>query len=115
MSPAEPGAVLILSTAPAEAAAAIAEALVAERLAACVQCVAVESRYRWRGRVKRAAEHRLEIKTQAALADAAAARLRALHPYDVPELLVLPVPGGGADYLAWIAAETGAPDGGEEA
>ena len=99
--------VLILSTAPDRAEAErIADALVAEKLAACVQLSPIDSIYRWQGAIERAAEVRLEIKTRAALAQAVEARITALHSYDVPEIVVVPVSGGSDSYLAWIAAET---------
>ena len=100
-------AVLIMSTAGTQAEAArIAEALVAERLAACVQLSPIESWYRWEGKVERAEEVRLQIKTVAALVDQVETRLRALHSYDVPELVVVPIASGSADYLAWIEGST---------
>jgi periplasmic divalent cation tolerance protein len=85
-------AVLILSTAPTrDEAGRIAEALVSERLAACVQLSPIESWYRWEDRIEQAAEVRLHIKTTAQLADRVDRRIRALHSYDVPEIMVLPV------------------------
>jgi len=98
-------AVLILSTCGSrEEADRIAQALVAEGLAACLQVSAIESWYRWQGRIEHAPEQRLHIKTAAALADKAMARIAALHSYEVPEMVVVPITGGSADYLAWIAA-----------
>jgi periplasmic divalent cation tolerance protein len=96
-----------LSTAPdAETAARIARALVHERLAACVNVVAgVRSIYRWQGGVEDATEVLLVMKTAAEQADALAERLRALHPYELPELVVLPVAGGLGGYLAWVLEE----------
>jgi periplasmic divalent cation tolerance protein len=100
--------VLILSTAPDRAEAErIAEALVTEKLAACVQLSAIDSIYRWQGAIERAAEVRLAIKTRAELAPQVEARIKALHSYDLPEIVILPINGGSADYLDWIAAETG--------
>ncbi|RVT89344.1 divalent-cation tolerance protein CutA [Sphingomonas crocodyli] len=84
----------------------IAEALVAERLAACVQMQPVTSIYRWHGAVERAAEVLLHIKTRSGLAPAVEARIRALHSYEVPEVVVVPVSTGSADYLGWIRDET---------
>jgi len=97
-----------LATAPdAEVAARIAHALVDERLAACANLVPqVRSIYRWQGRVEDDTEVLLVIKTRADRVAALADRLRALHPYEVPELVVLPVVGGLAAYLAWMSAET---------
>ncbi len=100
-------AVLIVTSCGSEAEAErIAAALVGERLAACVQMLPVTSVYRWQGAVERSTEVALHIKTRAALADAVVGRVRALHSYTLPELLVLPIAGGSPDYLKWIAAET---------
>lgn len=86
----------------------IADALVAERLAACVQIEAIRSVYRWRGKIERAEEYRLQIKTTAALSAATEARIMALHSYDLPEIVRIGIEGSAA-YLAWIASETTAP------
>ena len=98
---------IAFATAPdADVAARIARALVEERLVACANLVAnVRSIYRWQGRVEDAGEVMLVLKTRADRVGALAERLRALHPYDVPELLVLPVEGGLAPYLDWVRAE----------
>jgi periplasmic divalent cation tolerance protein len=95
------------STAPDEAVAArIARTLVDERLAACANLVpGVRSIYRFQGVVEDEREVLLVIKTRADRIAALAERLRALHPYDVPELLVLPTAGGLAPYLDWVRAE----------
>jgi uncharacterized protein involved in tolerance to divalent cations len=79
---------------------------VGERLAACVQLAPIGSRYVWKGAVQRDDEVLLLIKTEAALFEAVRARVRALHSYETPEIVMLPVTAGDADYLAWIAAET---------
>jgi periplasmic divalent cation tolerance protein len=102
MEPLEP--VLVLSTWPAEVDAdAFAQTLVTERLAACVNLLPpMTSTYRWQGRVESANERQVVIKTTRGRVDDLLARMAALHPYEVPELLVLPVSGGGAAYLAWI-------------
>ena len=87
----------------------IAEALVGERLAACVNRVGpIRSRYRWKGAVESADEQLLLIKARASAIPRIEARLRALHPYEVFELLALPVAGGSAAYLDWLAAESDA-------
>lgn len=95
---------VLLSSCPDEQTARdIADALVAERLAACVTILpGAQSVYRWRGRVERAAEHMLLIKAPAAAYPMLERRLLELHPYDVPELLVLPVHGGHLEYLRWV-------------
>ncbi|MCC6763389.1 MAG: divalent-cation tolerance protein CutA [Deltaproteobacteria bacterium] len=104
-------AVVILSTAGSrDEAERIAAALVEERLAACVNLVdPITSIYRWQGKVARAAEVLMVIKTRRARAARLTARLRALHGYDVPEAIVLPIASGSAPYLRWLAAETSAP------
>jgi len=96
-----------LSTAPdVETGARIARALVEERLAACVNLVpAVRSIYRWQGAVEADTEVLLVIKTRAERIDALASRLRVLHPYELPELVALPVVAGLGPYLDWVAAE----------
>lgn len=96
-------AVLILSTASThDEASRIAEILVTEQLAACVQLSPVESWYRWKDKITRAPETQLEIKTMAHLAAEVEQRIRALHSYDVPEIVVMPITGGSAEYLEWI-------------
>ena len=101
-------ALLILSTAPTrEEAAAIAETLVAERLAACVQVSPIESWYRWEGGVERAEEVRLHIKTRASLAEAVEQRIAEIHSYSVPELVRIPLEGGAESYLMWIEDNVG--------
>ena len=96
-------AVLILSTASThDEASRIAEALVSEQLAACVQLSPIESWYRWEGKVEHQPEMRLHIKTTAALAASVEARVRALHSYAVPEIVMIEIAGGSADYLGWI-------------
>ncbi|ABC80907.1 MULTISPECIES: divalent-cation tolerance protein CutA [Anaeromyxobacter] len=99
---------VVLVTAPdADAAARLARALVEERLAACGNVVpAIRSIYRWEGSVHDEGEALLVLKTRAARVDALRARVLELHPYQVPEVLVLPVEAGSEAYLAWIAAET---------
>ena len=95
--------VITTSVTTREDAHRIAGALIDERLAACVQVTPIESHYRWEGELEQASELRLTIKTTAARAPAAEARISALHSYALPELLVMPVIGGSAAYLAWIA------------
>jgi len=102
-------AVIVLTTWPADAdPAPLATTLVEERLAACINLLSpMESVYRWHGVVERAAERQVIIKTAATVVEALLARLKALHPYEVPEMLVLPVTGGGDEYLRWIGENTG--------
>ena len=102
-------ALVVLVTTPSpERAAEIARALVEERLAACGNVVpGLRSIYRWEGKVQDDAEALLVLKTTRARFEALRDRVLALHPYEVPEVLALPVEAGSARYLAWIAAETG--------
>ena len=97
--------VLVLSTVGTRADAdRIAQALVGERLAACVNVVpGLASTYRWKGAVETAQEVLLIIKTRGERLEELESRLRALHPYDVPEMVVLPIAGGHGPYLDWIA------------
>lgn len=89
----------------ADTAAHIARVLVEEQLAGCVQAIAgVRSTYRWQGTLHTDAEVLLLIKTERARIDDLKRRVAELHPYDMPELLVLEVVDGAADYLAWIEA-----------
>jgi periplasmic divalent cation tolerance protein len=95
-----------------DAAARIAHALVEERLAACVNLIPhVRSTYRWHGKVEQTQEALLIIKTMTTVdLEKLKDRLLTLHPYDVPELLLLPVTYGLDKYLDWIAASVeGAP------
>jgi periplasmic divalent cation tolerance protein len=87
----------------AAAADRIAEALLDERLVACAQrTVPITSRYRWKGSLESADEWLVLLKTRAELAERVVARVVEDHPYDVPEVIVLPVIGGAPDYLDWI-------------
>jgi periplasmic divalent cation tolerance protein len=99
---------VVLMTAPdEETAQRIARALVEERLAACVNRLpGVRSVYRWQGVVEEAGEVLLIAKTAASRAAALAARVRALHPYELPEVVVLPVTDGSEAYLRWVVAES---------
>lgn len=108
MTDAETNVRAVLTTAPnTEVGALIARALVEERLAACVNVIpGVRSIYCWKDEVQDDPEVVLIIKTRADRCEALAARIKDLHPYDVPEVLVLPAVGGSADYLAWIETET---------
>jgi periplasmic divalent cation tolerance protein len=86
-----------------ETAISIAQTLVAERLAACVNVApAVESVYWWQGKMDHSLEYVLTIKTTADRIDALRERLLGLHPYEMPEFVVLTVEGGSDGYLGWI-------------
>ena len=91
-----------------EEAHRIADVLVGERLAACVNILGpVRSVYRWKGQVERNDEIALIAKTQKSLFDRLAARVRALHSYDTPAIVAWPIVAGDAAYLDWIGEETG--------
>ncbi len=90
-----------------DAASALAETLVDERLVACVSILpGVESVYRWEGRVERETEAVLLIETGDDVVNAAVARIEALHDYDVPKIVVLDDVRATAAYAEWVDAET---------
>ena len=95
---------IVLTTCPdAETAAHIARTLVEERLAACVNILPpMRSVYRWKGRVEEADELLLVIKAAAGPFAALRDRLRALHPYELPEIIAVPIVDGLPEYLAWL-------------
>ena len=103
--PSDPEFVLVLTTFPADGdAEALASVLVQEGLAACVNLLPpMVSIDRWKGAIERADERQLLIKTTAASVSVLESRLTALHPYEVPEFLVVPIASGSPAYLAWLA------------
>ena len=106
-----PSPLIILCTCPDLATAErVAETVVGERLAACVNIApGLTSIYRWEGQIQRDAELLLLIKTRQEVYPLLEARIRELHPYQIPEIIALPIQTGSAAYLDWIAANTGAP------
>jgi periplasmic divalent cation tolerance protein len=100
--------IVVLVTAPnAEVAGALAHAVVGEKLAACVNIVpGLRSIYRWQGKLCDDQEVLCLVKTRRGLFPALRQRIVALHPYDVPEVIALPVVDGSAPYLAWVNGET---------
>lgn len=85
----------------------LAQALIERRLAACVNVLAdCTSVYRWEGKVESSAEVPLLIKTTTARYPALEAAIRDLHPYEVPEIVAVPIAHGLPEYLNWVAAET---------
>ncbi|WP_148216779.1 divalent-cation tolerance protein CutA [Phenylobacterium zucineum] len=94
------------ATALLEEAERIAQALLEEGLAACVQITPIRSRYVWKGRIERQDEHLLLIKTREDLFESVHGRILALHGYEQPEVIALPVSDGDPGYLAWIAEVT---------
>ena len=103
-----PAALVVLVTVGSESEAeTIATALLDERLAACVNVGGpIRSLYRWQGRIADDREWQLVIKTRSDLFGALADRVRALHSYDVPEIIGLPVTVGNPAYLEWLEEAT---------
>ncbi|MFH1144164.1 MAG: divalent-cation tolerance protein CutA [Candidatus Eisenbacteria bacterium] len=95
-----------------QAAHDLAATLVTEKLAACAHVYPIESVYRWKGEVTRDKEWVVLLKTREALYERAAARIRDLHSYEVPEIIALPITHGLPEYVDWIDAST-IPDGGK--
>lgn len=103
-----PGACLVLTTVDSPATAGeIARRLVTDRLAACVQILpAMTAVYSWEGRLEEAQESLLLIKTVRSAYPALEVTLRQIHPYQIPEIIMLPIDVGLPDYLAWMAGVT---------
>jgi periplasmic divalent cation tolerance protein len=104
--------VVVLSTVPTDLAGReIARAIVTERLAACVNIIpGVVSIYEWDGRLEESSEALLIMKTTERLAKQLIVRTRQLHPYEVPEIITLPIRDGHEPYFDWIKAMVGLAD-----
>lgn len=104
---------LVLTNLPDRAAAErLALVLIEKHVAACVNILApCRSVYRWKGAVQHDEEHPMLIKTTAERYPALESAIRAAHPYELPEIIAVPVERGLAAYLDWVAAETGKSDG----
>lgn len=102
-------AILVLITFPADGdAETLAATLIEERLAACVNILPpMRSIYRWQGKVERADECQLLIKTGPGRLRALEKRVKELHPYEVPEFLAVTIDEADKDYLAWLSDATG--------
>lgn len=102
-----PEQIVVLMTASSqEEADGIAEALVGEMLAACVNVVpGISSVYRWQGKVQRDTEWLLVAKSRRDVLDTLVQRVETLHSYDVPEIIALPLVGGSDAYLRWLDRE----------
>ena len=97
---------VITTTEHREDADRIARALVDERLAACVQVDGpITSTYRWRGRIETGQEWRCVVKSRMCLFEQVEGVIRELHPYEVPQILAVPVVAGSSAYLAWLEEE----------
>jgi periplasmic divalent cation tolerance protein len=98
---------LVLTNLPDLAAAEkIADLVVEKRLAACVNILACRSVYRWKGAVQHDEEHPLLIKTTADRYAELEAAIRGAHPYELPEIIAVPIERGLTAYLDWVSAET---------
>lgn len=107
MTDAPDARLIYITTDGAEEARLIGRALVEARLAACANVLGpMTSIYRWEGAVQEGQEAVLIAKTTASLVDALTARVRALHSYECPCIVSVPIDGGNSDFLDWIAAET---------
>ena len=84
----------------------IAEELVENKLAACVQIFPVSSIYRWKGRIDRSREYLCIIKSKRGLYKKIEETIKEIHPYEVPEIISFPISSGSKDYLEWLAEET---------
>jgi periplasmic divalent cation tolerance protein len=104
----QPEYVIVLTTLPADAdGGQFGRTLVEERLAACVNLLpAMESVFRWEGRVEQDAERQVIIKTARERVAALWDRIRELHPYEVPEFVVLAISDGSDAYLRWLGEST---------
>jgi len=99
--------IVLVTTSNAEEAARIADVLVSERLAACVNIVpGIESIYRWEGKVTRDHESLMIIKTTGARYDEVERRVKELHNYSTPEVIALKIERGSEQYLSWLRDST---------
>ncbi len=95
--------VVLVTTPTREQAIAIAQHLVQSHLAACVKLLPVHSIYSWQGELQQEEEWQLLIKSQQRQFAAIATAIQATHPYEVPEIIALPIAAGSAPYLQWIS------------
>ena len=101
------GPIQVICACPDEVVAQkIADALVEGQLAACAQTFPIRSTYRWRGVIEHESEVMLVAKTRGGLFPAIEARVKEIHPYEVAEIIAVPIVASSADYLAWIDEET---------
>ena len=105
---ASPRIVVVITSVNSEAAAReIARAAVEERLAACAQVMPVTSVYRWEGKIEESAEWLCQLKTTPERIETLTARIRALHAYQLPEIIAIPVLTGHPPYLQWVTDTVG--------
>ena len=106
MSPAKDYGMLLTTLPSREEAVKIAHMLIDAKLAACVQLLPIESFYRWEDKTQNEAELLVLVKTRTALFDDAIARIKAEHPYTVPQIVGQPFTAGFSGYFDWIDAVT---------
>jgi periplasmic divalent cation tolerance protein len=100
--------VVFITTSSYEEARKIADTLIAQKKAACVNIVPkVNSLFRWKGKIEEAEESLMVVKTRAELFSDVESTVKSMHGYEVPEIIALPVVEGNPDYLAWLKEETG--------
>lgn len=98
---------LVISTCPEKEADQLGKKLLEEKLIACVNIISnITSHYWWKGKIESDRESLLIMKTKESLVDGLISRIRELHSYDVPEILVLDVVQGNPDYLRWVEEST---------
>jgi periplasmic divalent cation tolerance protein len=103
------GYCMVITTAPSrDEAEKLAQGILENRLAACVQWSEIRSFFFWDGQIQNDDEVSLFIKTTTKRYSALESYIREYHPYDVPEIIQLPITGGSSEYLAWLDATTGA-------
>jgi periplasmic divalent cation tolerance protein len=98
--------IVTTTVATAEDAERLARLAVEARLAACVQTAPIRSVYRWKGQIECAAEYAVNAKTKTALVPELMGLIRSNHPYELPEIVAVPIADGLPVYLDWIGAET---------
>jgi periplasmic divalent cation tolerance protein len=106
MAETEDDPVIVFSTASPDNARDIARVVVGRRLAACVNCTDVQSLYRWKGEICNDKEVLMIIKTVRERTEELIATIKALHTYEIPEIVLIPVVGGYRPYLNWVREET---------
>ncbi len=98
---------IVICTAPPGGSEKIADALVEERLAACVNVAQIRSYFFWEGKSCDETEELMIIKTEMKLAERIKARIKELHSYELPEIIIVPIVGGDERYLQWIGQSVG--------
>lgn len=106
MNKPDTGIVVVYCTAPPDEAESIAKKLLEEKLIACGNLFPVRSIYKWEGAVCDEPEQLMIMKTQVNVVGDLVSMIQKIHPYDLPEVIVLPVTGGSVEYISWVLEET---------